>query len=199
MKEEKCLEFIAGLIKRMHEPVPENVKSATAEKLHQYSDVFSKSENDLGVTGVVTHGIHTGDAAPVKQSMRRYPPAHLQAIDQHGDSMSMISQSFIKPATSPWASNLVLVHKKDGSYRCCVDYRPLNAVTRKDAYPLPRIDVCLDAMASTRWFATFDLRSSYHQILINLADPNKTAFICQREMYKFRKMPFGLCNAGATF
>jgi len=175
----------------------ESVKSATAEKLRQYSDVFSKSDSDLGVTGVVTHGIDTGDAAPIRQSMRRYPPAHLQAIDQHVDSM--MSQGVIEPATSPWASNLVLVRKKDGSYRCCVDYRPLNAVTRKDAYPLPRIDVCLDAMASARWFSTFDLRSAYHRVLINPADSDKTAFICHRGMYKFRRMPFGLCNAGATF
>jgi len=153
----------------------ESVKSATAEKLRQYSDVFSKSDSDLGVTGVVTHGIDTGDAAPIRQSMRRYPPAHLQAIDQHVDSM--MSQGVIEPATSPWASNLVLVRKKDGSYRCCVDYRPLNAVTRKDAYPLPRIDVCLDAMASARWFSTFDLRSAYHHVLINPADSDKTAFV----------------------
>ena len=175
----------------------ESVKSATAEKLRQYSDVFSKSDSDLGVTGVVTHEIDTGDAAPIRQSMRRYPPAHLQATDQHVDSM--MNQNVIEPATSPWASNLVLVRKKDGSYRCCVDYSFLNAVTRKDVYPLPRIDVCLDAMASAKWFSTFDLRSAYHHVLINPADSDKTAFICHRGMYKFRRTPFGLCNASATF
>ena len=72
-------------------------------------------------------------------------------------------------------------------------------VTKKDAYPLPRIDTCLDAMASAQWFSTFDLRSSYHQVQVNPADMDKTAFICPRGMYRFRTMPFGLCNAGATF
>jgi len=114
IKKEGCLEFITGLIEGMHESVPESVKSAMAENLRQYSDVFSKSDSDLKVTGVVTHGINTGDAAPIKQSMRRYPLAHLQAIDQHVDNM--MSQGVIEPATSSWAPNLVLVRKKDGSY-----------------------------------------------------------------------------------
>ena len=93
----------------------------------------------------------------------------------------------------------MLVRKKDGSYRCCVDYRALNSVTKKDAYPMPKIDTCLDALASAKWFSTFDLRSPYHHILVNPSDSDKTAFICPVGMYKFRRMPFGLCNAGATF
>jgi len=80
-----------------------------------------------------------------------------------------------------------------------VDYRRLNTVTRKDVYPLPRIDSCLDALATAKWFSTFDLKSSYHQVMVNPSDSDKTAFICPRGMYKFRKMPFGLCNSGATF
>ena len=111
----------------------------------------------------------------------------------------MLAQGVIEPASSPWASNIVLVRKKDGSSRCCVDYRQLNSATRKDAYPLPRIDACLDAIASAQWFSTFDLRSSYHQVKVNPGDNDKTAFICPRGMYRFRTMPFGLCNAGATF
>jgi len=69
----------------------------------------------------------------------------------------------------------------------------------KDAYPLPRIDICLDAMASAKWFSTFDLRSAYHHVLVDPADSDKTAFICPKGMFKFRRMPFGLYNAGATF
>jgi len=111
----------------------------------------------------------------------------------------MLRQGVIEPVCSPYASNIVLVSKKDQTYRCCVDYRQLNSTTRKDAYPLPRIDVCLDAMATAKWFSTFDLRSSYHQVQINPEDMDKTAFICPRGMYRFRTMPFGLCNAGATF
>jgi len=75
----------------------------------------------------------------------------------------------------------------------------LNSVTLRDSYPLPRVDSCLDAMAQARWFSTFDLRSSYHQLPVRQEDRNKTAFICPRGMYRFKAMPFGLCNAGATF
>ena len=111
----------------------------------------------------------------------------------------MLKQGVIERSLSPWASNVVLVKKKDGSYRCCVDYRQVNALTRKDAYPLPRTDVCLDAMSGSHWFSTFDLRSSYHQVLNKPEDSDKTAFICREGQFKFRTMPFGLCNAGATF
>ena len=111
----------------------------------------------------------------------------------------MLAQGVIEPACSPWASNIVLVRKKDNSFRCCIDYRQLNSVTRKDAYPIPRIDACLDAMASAQWFSTFDLQSSYHQVKVNPSDMDKTAFICSRGMYRFKTMPLGLCNAGATF
>ena len=121
----------------------------------------------------------------------------MEAISTHVDSM--LEQGVIEPASSPWASNVVLVRKKDGTFRCCIDYRQLNNVTIKDAYPLPRTDSCLDAMAEAQWFSTIDLRSSYHQVGVAPEDRDKTAFICPRGMYRFRSMPFGLCNAGATF
>jgi len=121
----------------------------------------------------------------------------LDAIQQNVSSM--LQQGVIQPAKSPWASNIVLVKKKDGSLRCCVDYRQLNTATRKDAYPLPRTDMCLDAMSGARWFSAFDLRSSYHQVAMKEEDSDKTAFICREGQFKFKTMPFGLCNAGATF
>ena len=111
----------------------------------------------------------------------------------------MVNQGIIEPASSPWGSNIVLVKKKDGSFRCCIDYRQLNSATRKDAYPLPHIDTCLDAMSSAAWFSTMDLRQSYHQVPVEPRDRDKTAFICHRGMFRYRMMPFGLCNAGATF
>ena len=89
--------------------------------------------------------------------------------------------------------------KKDGSLRCCVDYRQINDLTRKDAYPLQRTDQCLDAMSGAKWFSTFDLRSSYHQVGVHERDTDKTSFICREGQFRFRTMPFGLCNAGATF
>ena len=112
------------------------------EMLCQYRSVFSESELNLGRTNVVVHSIDTGDSRPVRQTLRRVPPLHHQVTEKHVDDM--LRQGIIEPALSPWASNVVLVKKKDGSCRCCIDYRQLNDVTKKDAYPLPRIDSCLD-------------------------------------------------------
>ena len=111
----------------------------------------------------------------------------------------MLKQGVIEKAQSPWASNLVMGMKKDKSFRPCIDYRLLNNMTRKDAYPLPRTDMCLDAMSGSVWFSTFDLRSSYHQIPVNEQDRDKTAFVCREGSFRFKMMPFGLCNSGATF
>ena len=139
--------------------------------MKRYHTVFSKDEWDLGSTDIVTYSIDTADSKPVRERIRRYPPTHLQAMDRHvGD---MLRQGVIKPASSPGLQNVVLVNKKDGTYRCCVDYRQLNELTKKDAYPLPRIDSWLDAMAGSRWFSTFDLRCSYHQVSMNPADADK--------------------------
>jgi len=96
-----------------------------------------ENENDLGWTDIITHAIDTGDTKPVRQPLRRHPSAHMVAIQERVSNM--LEQGVIQPAKSPWAFNLVLVKKKDGSLRCCVDYRQLNSVTRKD--PLPRTDV----------------------------------------------------------
>jgi hypothetical protein len=189
--------FITALLKGIHSSVPESAAEELGQLLSEFQDAFSRDETDLGRTNVITHTIDTADAKPFRQQLRRFPPAHVAAISDHVDSM--LAQGIIEPACSPWASNIVLVRKKDGSFRCCVDYRQLNLVTRKDAYPLPRIDVCLDAMAKAKWFSTFDLRSSYHQVNVNPQDMDKTAFICPRGMFRFRTMPFGLCNAGASF
>ena len=94
-----------------------------------YQDVFSRSEVDLGLTDLMTHHIDTGDARPIRQQLRRFPPAHTEAISEHVDNM--LSQGVIEPACSPWASNVVLVRKKDNSYRCCIDYRQLNSVRER--------------------------------------------------------------------
>ena len=185
------------MIDQLHGSVSESTTIALHDLLTQHADVFSQSENDLGCATMMTHSIDTGSARPVRQQLRRYPPAHLEAISKHVDAM--LHQGVIEPASSPWASNVVLVRKKDGSYRCCIDYRQLNLATRRDAYPLPRIDACLDALGGAKWFSTFDLRSSYHQVPMNRDDRDNTAFICHRGMFRFKSMPFGLVNAGATF
>ena len=137
------------------------------------------------------------DSRPVRQPLRRYPPAHIEAIDEHLDCM--LKQGVIEPAASPWASNIVLARKHDGTMRCCIDFRQLNDLTRKDGYPLPKTDQCLDAMHGSFFFSTFDLRCGFLQLKVDPADADKTAFVTRRGMYRFKTMPFGLCNAVATF
>ena len=89
----------------------------------------------------------------------------------------MLKQKIIEPSAREWMSNVFLVRKKDNAMRFCVDYRRANDVSQKDAYPLPRIDACLDAMNSARWFSTFDLRSGYHQVLMDKESPDKTTCV----------------------
>jgi len=188
---------IAPIIDKVDPTVPSGVKLQLENLLASYHDVFSQSEYDLGCTTTVQHSIDTGESRPFRQALRPQPRAHLPVIDQLLDDMQ--HQGVIEPCQSEWASNIVLVRKKDGSIRFCVDYRKLNSLTSKDAYPLPRIDTCLDTLSGAAWYSTFDLRSGFHQVSMDPRDANKTTFVCHRGTYRFPKMPFGLCNAPATF
>ena len=105
--------------------------------LYENRQCFSRSEYDLGQTSIVKHCINTGDSLPIRQALRRQPLAYLPEIDKQVNDM--LDHGIIEPCASPWTSNVVIATKKDGSLRCCVDYRRLNSVTRKDSHPLPRI------------------------------------------------------------
>lgn len=111
----------------------------------------------------------------------------------------MLEKGVIKESCSPWAAPIVLVRKKDRSWRFCVDYRKLNAVTHKDAFPLLRIEETLTNLTNAQWFSTLDLASGYWQVAMDPRDQEKTAFSTPLGLYEFQRMPFSLCNAPATF
>ena len=129
--------------------------------------------------------------------MRRHPINHLEIIDQQVEEMR--KSGIIEPAASPWAYNVVLAKKKDGSLRLCVDYRNLNAVMYQDTYPLPHIDTCLNTLQGATWFSTLDLRFGYYNIPIREVDKDKTAFITRRGSWRYNVMPFGLTCAPSVF
>ena len=196
-RSQKAAKIIQEMCSKVDSSVPSDTRTALLELMTAYADVLSIDEYDLGRTGAVQHRIDTGDNRSSRQPLRPQARVHLPVIDQLLTDMQQ--HGVIEPCQSNWASNIVLIKKKDGSLRFCVDYRKLNDLTTKDAYPLPKIDSCLDRLAGSVWCSTFDLRSGFHQVEVDPRDVNKTTFICHRGTFRFPRMPFGLCNAPATF
>ena len=158
---------------------------------------LAPGEPVTGRSKSVQHEIETNEARPVRCGPRRLAPAGLRREEDCVREMSTGGQ--IEPSDSPWASPVVLVTKKDGSTRFCVDYRRLNSLTVKDAYPLPRIDDSLRLLGNQQWFSTMDLASGYWQVAMSPEAKRKAAFVTNEGLFQFRVMPFGLCNAPATF
>ncbi|GFV13512.1 hypothetical protein TNCV_2288551 [Trichonephila clavipes] len=172
-------------------------RNKLSELLRKFSGLFTKTDKSTAAKTNVKHRIFTGDHAPINQRAYRVSPTERRII--HEEVQKMLDEGIVQPSESPWSSPIVLVRKKDGSWRFCVDYRKLNSVTKKDVYPLPRIDDTLDCLKSAMFFSSMDLRFGYWQIEIDEADREKTAFFTPEGLYEFKVMPFGLCNAPATF
>jgi hypothetical protein len=141
--------------------------------------------------------IDTGDSPPIKMRGRPHSPPEQEAIREFIEDG--LKDGTIEPLTSPYSANLLLVSKKDGKLRICVDYCALNTATRRNAYLLPRIDDSYQNLAEAKFFTTLDLKSGYWQVRLSECSKEKTAFTSRHSHYQFRVMPFGLCNAPALF
>lgn len=182
-----------------------NTESLTPEQLQRakqvlgnWHHIFSTSSTDLGKTDIVQHRIRLVDDIPFKQPYRRIPPSMYEEVRQH--LKGMLESGAIRESKSPYSSNIVLIRKKDGALRLCIDMRQLNAKTVKDAYSLPRINDTIDTLVGARYFSKLDLHSGFWQVEIAEEDRHKTAFsVGPLGFYECNRMAFGLTNAPATF
>ncbi len=156
------LEYLQPLMEGVADDLTLRQWEELAAAIYEHRDIFSSGPTDMSRKGLVKHTIDTGDQRPIRLLPRRLPITK-QEIEKE-EVQRMLDPGVIEPCQSSWASPVVLVTKKDGTTRFCVDYRKLNDVTRKDAYPLPRIDDTLDALRGSRYFSTLDLYSGHWQV-----------------------------------
>lgn len=166
--------------------------------LRAYRDLVNHQGDCPPATALpVQHHIDTGDTAPIMMKRRRHAQTEDTVVDHNVHKM--LASGVIEEGNGAWGFPVVLVRKKDGEIRFCVDYRALNKVTKKDVYPLPRIDETLETLGGATLFTTLDLKTGYWQIEVAPCDRDKTAFTTKRGLYRFIRMPFGLTNAPSTF
>lgn len=170
--------------------------SLVREFFTQHLSSFARSSTDVGYCRVQTHAIPTKDSAPIAQRPRRLSAAQRDLVKAM--IKDLIDAGLVRPSRSAWASPLVLVKKKDGSTRMCVDYRRLNAVTEDCVYPFPLIEDALQALTGSKYFSVMDLASGFHQIPMKEEDIEKTAFVAPWGLYEYLRMPFGLKGAPFT-
>jgi transposase InsO family protein len=176
----------------------ETDKSELQAFLTSNRDVFAMNSSEMGCTNRVTHTIELLDEIPFKEKCRPIPPSAYDELREH--LAELTSAGIIKRSKSPYCSNIVLVRKKDGSLRLCVDYRKLNSRTKKDAYNLPRTDALIDCLQGAKFFASLDFFSGYHQVAMDPEAQERTAFSAgPLGFFQYTRMPFGLCNSPSTF
>ncbi len=167
--------------------------------LWNHKEAFQKSKEDLGRTTLIKHEIELVEGAvPHKEPSRRMSPEKTRQANEQVDEL--LSKGWIVHSKSPWGAGIVMVSKKDtNELRMCVDYRMLNEYTVKDAYALPRIDDSITNLGDAKYMSKFEFGRVFHQVPIRECDQYKTAFSTPRGLFHWTHMPFGLCNATATY
>ena len=179
---------------------PQEQAEQARSLLKEYHDIFSLEKRDMGHTNTTKHKIvlKDPDTPPFKEHFRRIPPPQLDEVREH--LKLMLDAGVIQPSNSPWYNAVVLVRKKDGSLRFCIDFRKLNSLTVKDSHPLPRICETLESLAGAAHFSTFDMNSGFWQVPMDEESKQYTTFtLGSMGLYECESMPFGLCNAPPTF
>lgn len=184
------------IVDHIKDPV---IKNNLLGLLEEYAEIFAKSPKHMGRTNLVKHKIELlpGMEEPVKSRAYRVSHKENEYIREQLDEM--LEAGIITPSQSPWSSPVVLVKKRDGTRRFCVDYRKLNSKTKPTRYPLPLIDEILTYLGGCKFFTTLDLLSGYWQLELEESSREYTAFITNFGQFQFTVTPFGLCNAPGSF
>ena len=177
--------------------MPDEYRTAVVNFLKRHSDIFAFKDSELGHTDTVKMKIDTQGHPPIKLRPYRTPINSREVVDKAVDEM--LEAKVIRRSNSPWSFPVVIVDKKDGTKRFCVDFRKLNQITKPNSYPLPLIDDILALLGRAKYFTSLDLKSGYWQVLMDETDKEKTAFACHRGLFEFNVMPFGLMSAPAVF
>ena len=178
-----------------------DLKSPLTQFLKPNRDVFTWKQVDMGGIDptVITHKLHTNPSfKPVKQKRRSFTPERQKAINE--EAGKLFQAGAIREVEYPeWLENVVLVKKANGKWQLCIDFTDINKACPNDSFPLPRIDIIMDATAGHELLSFMDAFSGYNQISMDPDDQEKTSFVTAQGTYCYRVMPFGLKNAGATY
>ena len=186
-----------AVVEPVSQELPATYQDTVEQVLQQYHTVFSVPKTLPPSRSHDHHIPLLPNTAPVNSRPYRYSPLHKTEIERQ--VKELLEAGLIIHSSSPFASPVLLVQKKDGSWRFCVDYRRLNAVTVKNRFPMPVIEEILEELAGSKFFTKLDMRSGYHQVRMAPQDEYKTAFKTHHGHFQFKVMPFGLTNAPATF